>query len=515
MIDLPDDASPRLKELAKPDIRALKIAKLKRLNENRYKYYVPNGRGETFLRTVGSGAAFITLYSAANGVGKTAAGVNLLANLIWPIQDFVKDENGNKVLNEAGGHVKKYVGHQFIQGPLFESWPYLKRIRIVSDPQVVQSIIREMKHWFPRGRYTTTKGRKSYEAEWKTDTGWEIDIMTYDQDPKEFESANLGLIWCDEPPTQTIYKALIARLRRGGHMFITATPLKGSEWMYDEIILNQSSGAGSRVVIESNMEDACKEHGVRGHLEHKHIEQIIANYTEDEKQARVYGKFQHLTGLVFKQFDPKIHVIKPFHINKRDFTVYHYLDPHPRTPDAGLWCAVDRKGNRFVIDEIFLKCQNGDSELAARIIEKNEKYRIGGLKIDPSAAIKDQHRDLSLSDSLAAYGLYYTPASKKREAADRAIANALSYSEVGGNMLQPPGIYIFDTCQRLIWEMSHYRWDDWSGKNADKHGAKQKPLDKDDHCIENLGRFLFDEQPFISYIEAQETHEEPNDDPYA
>lgn len=54
MIDLPDDASPRLKELAKPSIRALKIAKLKRLNENRYKYYVPNGRGEAFLTTVGS-----------------------------------------------------------------------------------------------------------------------------------------------------------------------------------------------------------------------------------------------------------------------------------------------------------------------------------------------------------------------------------------------------------------------------------------------------------------------------
>jgi hypothetical protein len=60
---------------------------------------------------------------------------------------------------------------------------------------------------------------------------------------------------------------------------------------------------------------------------------MIGEYSEDEKQARIYGKFQHLIGLRFKNFSRNIHVIKPFNINYKDFTVYEALDTHPRNPD--------------------------------------------------------------------------------------------------------------------------------------------------------------------------------------
>lgn len=466
----------------------------RRKMENRYKYYVPCGRGEEFLAAVGSGGFLITLYSAANGVGKTTCAVNALAQIIWP-------------------EGRDFPSAQYFKGPIFASFPYLKKIRIVSDPQVVDSIVNEMKTWFPAGRYVTYKGRKSYEAYWKTDTGFDIDIMTYDQDPKEFEAATLGLIWFDEPPPKSIYKASIARLRRGGLLFITATPLAGSEWMYDEILVNPNNESGKRKFIEATMEDACRQHGVRGHLEHEHIQQIISQYDEDEKQARVYGKFQHLTGLVFKQFSPKIHVIPPFEITKRDFAVYQYLDPHPRTPDAAAWYAVDRFGRKYVIDELFQNVQ-GDGELAMRIKDKDSLYRIIGHYGDPSMFITDQHKTVSLANSLQNHNLFYQEATKAREASDRKIKTALNYTEIGGQIIKPPDIYFFDTCKRHIFEMSHYRWDDWTGKNADKHGLKQKPLDKDDHMIENLGRFLFSESSFVPMISTEEHYDEPNDDPY-
>jgi len=464
----------------------------RRTRENRHKYYVPNERGEAFARVVGSLDPFISLYSAANGVGKTANAVNMIAECIWPTPG----------------------GHKWIKGPLYDKFPFLKRIRIVSDPSVVESIIKEMKHWFPHNRYVTAKGRKSYEAYWKTDTGFDIDIMTYDQEPKDFESANLGMIWLDEPPPRNIYKACIARLRRGGLLFITATPLAGAEWMYDEILVNPDNSEGKRAVVEATVEDACKQHGVRGHLEHDMIQKIISQYDDEEQQARVHGKFQHLTGLVFKKFNLKIHVIPPFQVNKKDFAVYHFLDPHPRTPDAAGWYAVDRKGTKYVIDELFLKCQNGDSELASRIQEKNDHYRIEGKACDPSAFIEDQHRQISLAKSLENYGLYYEPASKQREAADRRINTALGYSAVGDQIIIAPEIYIFSTCTRHIHEMTHYRWDDWTGKNALKRTAKQKPVDKDDHMIENMGRFLFSEPQFIPEVLKEEEYHEPVDDPY-
>lgn len=474
--------------------RMLMLEKLKRIRKNRHKYFIPNGRGEGFLTTLGSLDPFITLYAAANGVGKTATAVNAIAEICWPTPG----------------------GHAWIKGPLYEKFPFLKRIRIISDPSVVESIIKEMKHWFPVGRYVTSKGRSAYEKYWKTDTGFDIDVMTYDQDPKDFESANLGLVWMDEPPPINIYKASIARLRRGGRLFITATPLEGSEWMYDEIFTSASNSEGRRAIVEAQMEDACKIHGVRGHLEHENIQLLISQYSEDEQQARVHGKFAHLTGIIFKQFSPPIHVIAPFQINKKDYTVYQYLDPHPRTPDAALWVAVDRKGTKYVIDELFLKCMGGDSELATRVQEKDDHYRVEARKIDPSACITDQHRGKSLQQVLADYGTWYEPANKKREAADRCIGNALNYTKVGDNIIIAPQVYIFSTCVRTIFELQHYRWDNWRGKTAQSKTVKQKPVDKDDHMIENLGRILYDEPLFITQrIGNEEEVDQPNDDPYA
>lgn len=477
-------------------IREAKLEKARRIQENRYKYFVPNGRGEGFLRSLGSQRYFITLYSAANGVGKTTTMCAALAEMMWPT---------------AGGHL-------WIKGPLFENFPYLKKIRIVSDPHVVESIISEMKLWFPKDRYTTNKGRKSFEAYWTTDTGFSIEVMTYDQDPKEFEGGNIGFIWCDEPPPKNIHKANVARLRNGGQLVITATPLKGSEWMYDDILANPNNAAGLRTFVEATVEDACKIHGIRGHLEHENILKIVSQYDEDEKQARVFGKFQHLTGLVFKMFTPKIHVIRPFPITMRDYSVHHFLDPHPRTEDAAAWYAVDKFNRKFVIDEVFTHVQ-GDSELAMRIKEKSSQYRVVRNAGDPSMFIEDQHKQTSLAITMQKHGIYYEEATKARAASDRRIKEALNYTAIGdptsgGKMLMYPELYIFDTCVRHIWEMNHYQWDNWSGKNAEKHGQKQKPLDKDDHMIENLGRFLFSEPAFEPYVTRQEYVEPINDDPY-
>ena len=63
-----------------------------------------------------------------------------------------------------------------------------------------------------------------------------IDLMSYEQDTKEFEAVDLGFAWFDEPPPESIYKATVARMRRGGIIFITATPLTGSAWLYDHIV---------------------------------------------------------------------------------------------------------------------------------------------------------------------------------------------------------------------------------------------------------------------------------------
>lgn len=194
--------------------QALAILAFRKENE-KYRYYVPNGKAEEFIKIIGQGDIFVTLLSAANGVGKTACGANIVAHLLFPCSC-------------------KYFDY-----PVYKNFPFEKKGRIVSDPTTItQQIIPELKKWLPALRYQTTNESKSYPAKWKSDTDFEFDLMTYEQDVKEFESVTLGWAWFDEPPPEEIYKATISRMRKGGIVFITQTPLTGSAWLYDKFIVS-------------------------------------------------------------------------------------------------------------------------------------------------------------------------------------------------------------------------------------------------------------------------------------
>jgi len=381
--------------------------------------------------------------------------------------------------------------------PLFAKWPFPKRGRVVSDPTAIaETIVPELHKWFPKGRYETSKKGKNYEYIWRTDKGFSFELMTYEQAATEFESATLGFTWFDEPPPAAIFKATVARMRAGGIIFITATPLSGSAWMYDHIVTYK--GDAKRDFIQSDVSANCIEHGIRGRLKHSDIERMIGEYDEDDLQARVKGRFHHLTGIVFKNFNRKIHVIKPFKITKQDFVVIEALDPHPRNPDALLWLAIDRKGTKFIIDEVYDKMKTPD--LAAYALKREDKYRIERRLADPSAFSVNQHEqdDRPLASRLYdEYGLDYMKGTKDRVGADRRIKDALDYEMSGNDIIRAPEIFIFNTCERTIWEFEHYQWDDWRGKAAERKAPKEKPMDKDDHMIENLGRILLQEFEFV------------------
>jgi len=198
-------------------LRLLKAAKLEKLQQV-HRNYVPNERLETFIKAFGSDEYFVTYLSAANGIGKSYGVLNLLANLFWP------------------------TDNPYFQSKLFLEWPYLKKFRIISTPTgIADNIIPKMKAIFPSGQfaanaYKLTKDGKQYESHITTDTGWEGNFMTYEQSPAEFEGSDLGLVWFDEPSSKVVYEANVFRLRTGGKILYTATPLIGSAWMYDKFL---------------------------------------------------------------------------------------------------------------------------------------------------------------------------------------------------------------------------------------------------------------------------------------
>lgn len=450
----------------------------KRENEDLAKEFIPNVKCEQFIKQVGENKAFINLFSAANGVGKSATLCNIVTNICFgPQNDYFKY-------------------------PLFENFPYLKKGRIISDPTTIkEKIVPELKKWFPSNRYEvhydTKKEGKNYEAKWTTDTGFEFDIMSNEQEAKEFESTDLG--WCafDEPSRKDIYLATVARMRRGGIIFWGMTPLSYSAWIKDDIY-DKRDGKNIEY-ITATIWDNCKDiQGTRGILSRENIERMISQYPEDEKLARIEGQFGHLLGRVHKGFDRKVHVIAPFPITQRDYAVVKAHDTHPREDDHILWMAIDRKNQKFFIDELII---GGTTQEMAEAIKLKE--RIGGWNmlnddlIDLSAFNTDERTgEKSVAIKFEEENIFYRPGSKDLSGCIRRMDDALKYEIRNEQMIVAPEIRWFDTCPVAIKQIENYVWDEYKGRMADDKQSKGKPKDKNDHQVENAHRLIKEEYQF-------------------
>jgi phage terminase large subunit-like protein len=186
------------------------------------------------------------------------------------------------------------------------------------------------------------KGGKTYVSQFRTDTGWVVDKMSYEQDAREWESATLGLAMFDEPPPRDKYGATVSRMRRGGKIGIFMTPLMQSAWIMDELV-----GEGNKCgVVYADLEDNCRTHGVRGTLDHQHIETMIEHMDPDEVEARVHGRAMHLSNVILgKSFDRTRHMIDDDVSAPEGAQWFHVVDPARGKPWAMAWGWVDRAGN--------------------------------------------------------------------------------------------------------------------------------------------------------------------------
>ena len=453
-----------------------------RKENSKCKRYFPNGKATEFVNLVGSDKHFVNMFIGANSTSKTATGVNILANICYGVQN-------------------KYFEHT-----LFQKWPYIKKGRIISDPTTIkEKIIPELQKWFPTNDakkipdapYETAKQGKNYVSKIITSTGWEIDIMSNEQDVKEFESVDLGFVWIDEPMPKDRFLATVARGRLGMIIIWTLTPLFYAAWIKDWIDANLGELAN---YIEAEMEDNCKVHGIRGILEHSNIKRMADAFPEAEKEARVFGKFGHVIGRVHKGFRRKVHVIPPFPLNERRYTTYMALDPHPRVSDHVLYMSVDSKGRKFITGEVITEGLVKLLYERMKAFETLMKYRIETRIIDPAGYVDDQHRkEKSVGSQLFDLGMIFVKGSKDLMACIKRTNDALNYTIREGKMISEPELYIFDTCKVAIKQLDDYVWAEWKGTSKDEKQPNPRPKDINDHQVENLHRLLLMEPLFIPY----------------
>jgi hypothetical protein len=312
--------------------------------------------------------------------------------------------------------------------------------------------------------------------------------------PMGSESSDWDWIHVDEPIAEAHWKAVSRGLvDRGGSAWFTCTLLE-QPWIQDFFFPSQEESKQSEYI---QIKDGRKVRWVitgtiwdNPHLSKADIADFLESLTPEERDCRERGIPLHLSGLVYKEFEPQKHVLKnvphgwkSYNQPPKDYSIWVRIDPHPRTPHAVLFLAISPLGQLFFYDEIFEACVI--SKLAEQIRKKTEGYIIQDIKMDPSAWIENPIDRTSMADEFERCGVYGIEKASKD--LDRGILATKEY--LSG---QKGEIYFAPTLRTTIWEISRYAW-------ADKQGVPtNKPVDKDDHMMENLRRFLIDEPYYIA-----------------
>ena len=305
------------------------LAKIRWSQQNEaIRWFVPHGGQEEFIRLLDD-QALLCLSGAGNGWGKSEVLAAILAAAIWP------------GLAPAGLAV-----------PLFQNWTYPKRARVYSTPaelEAIGSLQTAIKRLFPSGRYSSSNGKYGYPSVFVSDTGWILDMFSYERDAAEAAGPNIGLQIYNEPPPEPIHKEAVARSRAGGIILAGMTSLYDEPWTVDGL-LNRHDGKTIKVRYGNSCEN-CIEHGKNGHLRHERIMQILAQYDEDEREARFSGKPLSLSGRILKGFDRSVHVAPEEFEPPQGATIGMACDPAIAKPLFMLWRFVDAQGVLNYFDE--------------------------------------------------------------------------------------------------------------------------------------------------------------------
>ncbi len=299
-----------------------------------------------------------------------------------------------------------------------------------------------------------------------------IGFKSCDQGRERFQGSSLDFVWFDEEPPREIYEECRMRvLDKRGEIFGTMTPLKGLTFAYEEIYLNRS---GDPEIWYEFMEWADNPFLPKGE-----IEALSRSMDEATLQSRRYGRFAAREGLVYPEFDERVHVIEPFAIPP-SWQETISIDPGLKNPLSAHWYAVDYDGNVYVVAEHYAAGQdvNFHARAIRAVCEKlGWKQESGGryaALIDSAAGC----RTLAASKSVAE--LFYEQGILADTRVDKDVFAGVErvklYLDHQNGL---PDLYIFSGCVNMIREFKSYFW-----------GSGESPVKRDDHAMDELRYFL-------------------------
>lgn len=309
---------------------------------------------------------------------------------------------------------------------------------------------------------------------------------------------------------------LRARLgTRRGRVVIPTTP-HGYNWVYKRFYLP---------AVDGNKDNWSKIVSVTENplFSREEYEAAKKELPEDIFKEQYDGEFVAQTGLIYKRFLRQVNVIDPFEIPRR-WSRYCAIDPHPSTPCAVIWMALDEHGTCYIYDEMFIPDltipeivekmkvkevleMSGSREERPRINESEKDWGVqsitehmtGGMRrppsinswnpghikkrlIDPRAKYIDKLRGqtTSVQNQFRKSGINCIEANSKFESGFYKINELLTPKEVYGDITnKKPRLFVFKNCKETIFEFETCNWEN---------------EDKDNHLLDGL-KYIMNDSP--------------------
>ena len=299
------------------------------------------------------------------------------------------------------------------------------------------------------------------------------------KNPQSGESTDYDRIAVDEPIIEDMWNAHSRGLiDRDGQGDFTLTALR-ERWIYDRFHPDDKAELKSyRFSIRATMHDNPT-------LTESAKQRYFDNLTPDEKECRELGIPLELSGLVYKEFQREVHVLKELPQGwtswtnpPSDWTIYCAIDVHEQTPQAAMFVAVPPMGVPVVYDEIWRPCVA--DVLADEVLARQLGRTVGFTKVDPRAWNEDPVYRVSMAQRFQARGLQVEPASKALTFGITNMRSLLQARRLNVATGKPePLVYFVPTLRRTLWEIARYHFD-----------KENKPVDKDDHFMECMYRIF-------------------------
>jgi hypothetical protein len=313
--------------------------------------------------------------------------------------------------------------------------------------------------------------------------GSTFQIKSIEQSVDKFASENPDVIWMDEPSTTAAWMELQYRLVRNknAHVIMTLTPASVHASYLDELV----NGNDDRVLVEELWTEN------NHYMSPEHLQYVIDNTPEDQREMRLHGKLAHLSGLIYHEWD---NWVEPFVIPD-SWSRYVVHDPGISNPAATLWMAVSPQRELFCYDcDYDTSKKSNIRDLCDRILAKSAGQPIVRWYIDPFAAAQrvpsaaDPRNEETIAHLYRSCGVPVTLAPRQQELAGRWQRINVAKLCIDTKNKRHPNVFAFNSKKMdpLRKELRLYRWETNETAKRERNLPDQ-PHKQHDHlmyCLE-------------------------------